>query len=148
MSSIFENAKIDVLLLNNKSVNGKCLQLMPSILFTLGFLFIFTVGRLGRVILANVSIDISIYNTYYVVVQEKIVQNNLFYCIKYFLTYYMLQTILFVYYLLFINIFYFYKLDGTRNNFVAILQDINSYIKSFFSKKEVSFLHMKICLLF
>ena len=57
---------------------GGSLRLTPSMLFALGFVFMFTVGGLSGVVLANASLDIAFHDTiFFIVLSLSIVIDNL-----------------------------------------------------------------------
>ena len=111
---------------------GGSLHLVPSLLFALGFVFMFTIGGLSGVVLANASLDIAFHDTYYVVAQMGL--NNLSSIKNYFATDYMLGSIIHVYSLLSINIFYLYRLYVSKN--YIFLNSKNNYTRS--SNKELT----------
>ena len=61
---------------------GGSLQLTPSMLFALGFVFMFTLGGLSGVVLANASLDIAFHDKHFIYLRNSAIANIPFYIKK------------------------------------------------------------------
>lgn len=108
---------------------GGSLRYNTPLLFTIGFLALFTIGGLTGVILSNASLDVAFHDTYYVVAHLGL--NNE---INYYAFGYMLETISLGCYLLYMLYLNLKKIDVNRSlYFLSIYSENNNKPVTFLS---------------
>ena len=117
---------------------GGSLRYHTPLLFTLGFLALFTIGGVTGVVLANASMDIALHDTYYVVAQLGL--NNIFY---YYAFDYMLETMFLGIYLLFMFNNYLSKIDAHRGKNPLTINSENNNIPVIFNSNIIKYTNIQ-----
>jgi hypothetical protein len=110
---------------------GGSLILNTPMLFAIGFVFLFTIGGLTGVVLANASLDIALHDSYYVVAQLGRISSDVYFVIDY-----MLETISLFKdydYLLFIPVYFIpvslsSQIDLSRSFHLLLNSENNNHI--------------------
>ena len=103
---------------------GGSIRFAVPMLYAIAFLFLFTIGGLSGVALANASLDVAFHDTYYVVGRLKMALNR--FDFVYSAIDYMLETIFLGFCLLLIYYWYLLKIDGYVNNIFTYVNSENN----------------------